>query len=127
MLPQRWNTSMLGHERYASAWGKPLGFFRCCWDWRHFILCERSYGHHENWGSSAHLRVLTALPPTYPLRHLLLTAEAWARSLCQPRPYSAFLMPSTPRPATQKAAQTREAHLEASLRPTAVHLLPQCV
>ena len=76
---------------------------------------------------SAHLRVLTAPPPAYPLCHLLLTAEAWARSLCQPRPHSAFLMPSTPWPATQKAAQTREAHLEAGLRPTALHLLPHCV
>src|SRR5437899_3276991 len=49
----------------------------------------------------SHLRVLTALPsPTYPSRHLLLTAEIWASSLCQPCPHSAFLMPPTPRPAT---------------------------
>ena len=85
------------------------------------------YAGAADWGGKDHLRVLTAPPPAYPLCHLLLTAEAWARSLCQPRPHSAFLMPSTPRPATQKAAQTREAHLEAGLRPTALHLLPHCV
>ena len=58
---------------------------------------------------------LRPFPPTYPSRHLLLTAETWASSLCQPCPHSAFLMPPTPRPATQKAAQTWEARLEAGL------------
>src|SRR5262245_30195650 len=37
-------------------------------------------------GVSAHLRVLTTLPPTSPSRHLLLIAEMWACSLCQPGP-----------------------------------------
>ena len=43
-----------------------------------------------------HLRVLTTLPPTSPSRHLLLVAEMWACSLCQPGPHRAFLMPPTP-------------------------------
>jgi hypothetical protein len=46
---------------------------------------------------------LRPFPPTSPSRHVLLT-EAWARSLCQPCPHRAFLMPPTPRPAAQKAA-----------------------
>jgi hypothetical protein len=37
-------------------------------------------------------------------RYLLLTVEAWARSLCQPCPHSAFLMSPPPRAAAQKAA-----------------------
>ena len=32
--------------------------------------------------ASLHLRVLTVLPSMSPSRHLLLTAEAWVRSLC---------------------------------------------
>ena len=63
--------------------------------------------------------------PTASSCHLLLAAEAWARSLCQPCPHRAFLMPSTPRPAAEKALQTGEARLEAGLRPPALHLLPQ--
>src|SRR2546427_7505975 len=56
----------------------------------------------------SHLRVLTALPsPTYPSRHLLLTAEIWASSLCQPCPHSAFPMPPTPRPAPYPYCMSR--------------------
>jgi predicted nucleic acid-binding protein len=54
--------------------------------------------------SSARTYALRPFPPTTPSRHVLLTPEAWARSLCQPGPYCAFLMPPTPRPAAQKAA-----------------------
>jgi hypothetical protein len=60
--------------------------------------------------------------PTASSRHLLLAAEAWARSLCQPGPHRAFLMPPTPRPAAQKAAQTGQARLQPGLRPGAPHL-----
>src|SRR5215471_6764615 len=47
---------------------------------------------------------LWPFPPTSPSRHVWLTPAAWARSLCQPCPHRAFLMPPTPRPAAQKAA-----------------------
>ena len=53
---------------------------------------------------SAHTYALRPFPPTTPSRHVLLTPEAWARSLCQPCPHCAFLMPPTPQPAAQKAA-----------------------
>jgi hypothetical protein len=48
-------------------------------------------------------------------------------SLLQPGTHSGFLMSPSPWVATQKAAQTREAPLEVSLRPTSLHLLPQRV
>ena len=51
----------------------------------------------EKGRTAPNLRVLTAPPPAYPLCHLLLTAEAWARSLCQPRPHSAFLINNPPK------------------------------
>jgi hypothetical protein len=44
----------------------------------------------------AHLRVLTTLPPTSPSCHMVLIAQMWACSLCQPGPHHAFLMPPTP-------------------------------
>src|SRR6516165_889226 len=47
---------------------------------------------------------LRPFPPTSPSRHVLLTPEVWARSLCQPGPHCAFLMPPTPWPAAQKTA-----------------------
>jgi class 3 adenylate cyclase len=75
--------------------------------------------------TTPHLRVLTALPPTSPSRHVLLAAAMGARSLGQPCPHRAFLMPPTPRPAAQKAAQTGQARVQLGLRPAAPYLLPQ--
>ena len=57
--------------------------------------------------------------------HLGLPVRAGAGSLLQPGSYGGFLMPPPPWPATQKTAQTEYTGLEASLRPTALDLLPQ--
>ena len=52
-------------------------------------------------GRGSHLRVPYGPAPPSRSRYLLLT-EAWARSLCQPCPHSAFLMSPPPRAAAQK-------------------------
>ena len=66
----------------------------------------------SNWeGQNPIYAYLRPFPPTSPSRHILLTTEVGARSLCQPCPRGAFLMSPTPRPAAQKTAQTGQARL----------------
>jgi hypothetical protein len=77
--------------------------------------------------STAHLRVLKALPPASLSRHVWLALAAWARSLGQPCPHSAFLMSPTPRAAAQKTAQTGQARLHPRFRPGVMHVLPHGV
>jgi hypothetical protein len=76
-----------------------------------------------------HKRVLTALlqPSTPRLGHLVCPVRACSGSLLEPGSYRDFLMPPSPWPATQKAAQPWEASLKASLRPSPLYLLPQGV
>src|SRR6266571_3964760 len=78
-------------------------------------------------GVLPHKRELTALSPcsTPSSCRLLPSARVGTGSLVQPGAHGGFLMPPTPWTTAEKAVQTGEARLETSLRPPALHLLPQ--
>jgi integrase len=65
--------------------------------------------------------------PTPPLCHLLLSVRTCTGSLLPPSTRGRFLMDPTPWTATQKPMQVVQARLETGLRPSALHLLPQCI
>src|SRR2546426_3689791 len=74
----------------------------------------------------AYLGLFPSLP-TPPLCHLLLSVRACTGSLLPPSTRGRFLMDPTPWTATQKPMQVVQARLETGLRPSALHLLPQCI
>ena len=81
-------------------------------------------------GVRAHLRVLNVSPQQRHDKlscHLVPSVRGCLGSLLQPRAYCGFLMHPLPWTSAQKAAQARQARLEARCRPSALYLLPQGV